>query len=321
MKKILLLDKETLGEGVDLSPFGTLGQVIERGTIKSEEEMLRLANDPLCIDAHILLCNKAPVTAKVLDAFKNLSYVGVFATGVNNVNTAHAAKKGVTLCNVPDYSSDAVAQLVFTFILMSAGNTFSYVKDTQAGEWTHAPSFSMIRYPLTELQGKTLGILGYGNIGKKVARLGLAFGMQVLVHTRTPQQAEGVRFVSRTELLEHSDFLSLNAPLTEQTAHFINEESLCVMKPTAVLINTARGGLVDEHALARALKTGQIACACLDVLQKEPMAKDCALLGLENCLITPHIAWAPLQTRQRLARIAFENLQAFLKGTPQNEVL
>ena len=310
---ILLLDKETLGEGLDFSSLLSLGQVVEGGTIKTEEQFLALLKDPAVKKAEILLCSKAPVTKKVLDAFENLRYVGVFATGYNNADLDALKDKGVALCNVPDYSSAAVAQLVFTFLLMTAGKTHLYTEEVRCGRWITSPSFSMISHRTTELQGKTLGILGYGSIGRQVAALGRAFGMRVIVHTRTAREDPTVTFVSREELLKNSDYLSLNAPLTEKTADFINAESLSLMKRDAVLINTARGGLVNEEDLARALTTGTIAFACLDVLKKEPMDKDCPLYGVKNCLITPHIAWTPVETRGRLLKIAAENLRCFLE--------
>ena len=318
---ILLLDADTLGEGIDLSPFEALGQVFYGGTVKDEQTMLALAAHPQAGGAQAIVCSKAPVTKAVMDAFKNLKYVGVFATGYNNVDIEAAKERGVALCNVPGYSGGAVAQLVFTFILMSAGCTHLYIEETGRGDWISSPSFSMITHKTVELEGKTLGILGYGDIGKRVAALGRAFGMRVIVHTRTPRDDSFVTFVSREALLKESDFLSLNAPLTPKTADFINEESLALMKKSAVLINTARGGLVNEQALAEALKMGRISCACLDVLKSEPMAKDCPLFGLKNCYITPHIAWTPTETRERLSRIAAENLDAFLKGEEKNRVV
>ena len=318
---VLLLDKEAMGEGIDFSPLGAFGTIVDGGNVKTEEQFLEILKDPAAQNAEILLCNKAPVTLQVLAAMPRLRYVGVFATGYNNVDPESLRKRGIALCNVPDYSSSAVAQLVFTFLLMTAGRTHLYVNDVSKGDWMASPSFSMIRYQSTELAGKTLGILGYGSIGKKVASLGTAFGMQVLVHTRTVKNDPHVAFVSREELLKRADFLSLNAPLTPETENFINRESLALMKSSAVLINTARGGLVNEEDLASALKSKKLAFACLDVLKKEPMDKDCPLYGIENCLITPHVAWAPLETRRRLLQVVCENLAAFLDGRVQNRVV
>lgn len=317
---ILLLDKDAMGEGIDFAPLSAFGKVIDGGTVKTEEQFLKLLFGKHLQNTEILLCSKAPVTETVLRALPHLRYVGVFATGYNNVDLDAVKKRGILLCNVPDYSGSAVAQLVFTFILMTAGKTHLYISEVANGDWINSPSFSMLTHKTAELEGKTLGILGYGSIGKKVAALGNAFGMNVLVHTRTVREDPTVTFVSKEDLLKNADYLSLNAPLNAQSAQFINAQSLSLMKKDAVLINTARGGLVDEDALANALKTGQIAAACLDVLQKEPMDQNCPLFGLENCLITPHIAWAPLETRQRLFRIVCENINAFLNGTPQNTV-
>lgn len=318
--KILLLDKTASGEDLDYTPFARFGQVWDCGNCKTEEEMLRLAAHPLYGDAEGILCNKAPMTAAVQKAFPKLRYIGLFATGYNNVDTEQAKKRGIVVCNVPGYSTEAVAQMVFSHILLIASSIDRYTADTRAGKWVNYPVFTMLTHPMEELSGKTLGIFGYGSIGKRVAEIGAAFGMKVLVHTRTERPGCPFPYVDAHTLLSSADYLSLNAPLNAQTARFINEESIREMKDGAVLINTARGGLVDEEALAAALRRGKLRAAGLDVLQSEPMASDCPLLGLPNCHITPHVAWAPGETRKRLLQIVLENLKAFSEGNPRNRV-
>lgn len=318
--KILFFDKPACGEDLSYDAFDRFGQVYDLGMVSSEAQLLKIAADPLYRDAEVLLCNKAPVTAAVQKALPNLRYVGIFATGYNNVDMTEANKSDLTVCNVPGYSTEAVAQLVFALILQIASNVGKYTADTEAGKWVGYPMFSMITHPMEELNGKMLGILGYGNIGKRVAEIGNAFGMNVQICTRTPKAGCPYPFVDRETLLRTSDYLSLNAPLNDGTVQFINEESLSKMKDGAVLINTARGGLIDEAALAKALKCRKLKAAGLDVLQKEPMSPDCPLLGIPNCFITPHVAWTPKETRERLLSVALENLRAFLAGCPRNRV-
>ena len=318
--KILLFDKAACGKDVDYSSLEAFGEIIDLGVVKTEERMLEIAADPRYADAEILLCNKAPVTASVMAAYKNLRYIGVFATGYNNIDIPEAKKRSITVCNVPGYSTDAVAQTVFALILQIASCTDAYTRDTREGKWVNYPIFSMLTHESVELRGKTLGILGYGAIGKKVAQIGDAFGMRVIVCTRTERPDCPFPYVDKDALLTESDYLSLNAPLNAGTENFINTESIAKMKTGAVLINTARGGLVDEQALADALQSGKLKAAGLDVLRSEPMAPDCPLLGLENCHITPHVAWAAKETRQRLIYIVADNLRAYLGGSPQNVV-
>ncbi len=318
--KILFLDRPACGEDLDYGVLSEMGEVFDLGTVQKEEQLLKIAANPLYRDAEILLCNKAPVTAEVQRALPNLRYIGVFATGYNNVDMREANRRDLAVCNVPGYSTEAVAQLVFAMILQIASNLRAYTEDTEQGAWVRYPLFSMITHPMEELQGKTLGILGYGNIGKRVADIGAAFGMNVQICTRTKKENCPYPYVDRETLLKSSDYLSLNAPLNSDTASFINKESISKMKDGAVLINTARGGLVDEEALAKALTDGKLRAAGLDVLREEPMSPHCPLLGLKNCFITPHIAWTPKETRIRLLKIAADNLRSFLAGTPQNRV-
>ncbi|MBQ9469123.1 MAG: D-2-hydroxyacid dehydrogenase [Clostridia bacterium] len=318
--KILFLDRPACKDDISYGELFSFGEVFDAGMVKTEERFLEILDETEYSSCEVLFCNKAPVTARVMEKMPRLRYVGVFATGYNNIDVGEAHARGITVTNVPGYSTDAVAQLVFALILEISVNTGKYTEDTRRGDWTRYPIFSMLTHDIVELRGKTLGVLGYGNIGKKVAAIGNAFGMRVIVCTRTERPGCPYPYVSRDELLRESDYLSLNAPLNEGTARFIDDRSLEKMKKSAVLINTARGGLVDEEALARALKSGALRAAGLDVLNKEPMSPDCPLLGLPNCFITPHIGWAPYETRQRLVKTVAENLRAFLAGTPVNTV-
>lgn len=273
-----------------------------------------------CIgDSKAVFLSKVALTAEIFDACPALSYVGVMATGYNNIDVAAARARGITVTNVPDYSSDAVAQMTLSYLLQAATNLIAYTSSTANGDWTRAKIFCYYPYPMQELAGKTLGLLGLGNIGLKVAKAAEALGMRVIYHTRN-QKDVPYEFVSRDRLFSESDFLSLHCPLTPETAKVINADTLGRMKKTAYLFNTARGGLVDEKALADALNHGLIAGFAADVLETEPQREDCPLIGAKNCLLTPHVAWAPLETRKRLVGILFDNFEAYLKGEKKNVV-
>ena len=266
-----------------------------------------------------VIINKTVINKNVINACPQLKYIGLFATGYNNVDTEYASAKGITVCNVAGYSTDSVAKHVLSFILYTAeslGNYFSSVSD---GDWIKSKVFCYYPYRLNEIKGKTLGILGYGSIGKRVAEIANVFGMNIIVHSRRNNCAP-YRFVSIDELFKESDYLTVHCPLNAETEHIVNSEKLSLMKKDAVLINTARGGVVDENALAQALREKRIYAACVDTVSVEPMRADCPLYGLDNCYITPHIAWAAKETRQRLVNIAAENVKAFLEGKPQNKV-
>ena len=266
-----------------------------------------------------IFLNKINITEDILSSCPNLKYIGVLATGYNVIDLEACRRRNITVTNIPAYSTDSVAQHVFAFILNFTNHVALHNQSVQRGDWQKCPDFCYWNAPLSELAGKTLGIFGYGNIGKKVTSLARAFGMNVICCTRTPREGmpEPVTF---EELCRRSDFISLHAPLTPQTTHIINKESLSLMKKSAYLINTARGGFVVEAELAQSLKEGKIAGYAADVLESEPMSKDCPLLNAPNCVITPHIAWAPLETRARLQNIAYENLKAFIEGNPVNVV-
>ena len=270
-------------------------------------------------DSDAIFLNKIQITKEILSACPNLKYIGVLATGYNVIDLDAAREQGIVVTNIPAYSTDSVAQHVFSFILYFTNQVAQHSASVMNGDWVKCPDFCYWNSSLSELAGKTLGIFGYGHIGSRVAQIGKAFGMKVICCTRTtkPDMPEQVDFET---LLRCSDFLTLHAPLTPQTTNIINKDSLALMKPSAYLINTARGGFIVEKDLAECLNAGKIAGFAADVLLQEPMAKDNPLLGAKNCIITPHIAWAPYETRKRLQGIAEENLKAWLDGKPVNVV-
>ncbi|MDE7082152.1 MAG: D-2-hydroxyacid dehydrogenase [Clostridia bacterium] len=301
-------------DDVDFSVFEGLGEVKYFGEIPREELFA------LCADRDALIVNKVEVDEALLAACPDLKYVGTFATGYNVVDIEACRRRGVTVCNAPDYSTHSVSQLVFALLLNFYGKIAEYTSSVAAGDWTRSKTFCYFPYPTYELHGKTFGVFGYGNIGKSVAQIAAAFGANVVVSTRTPPKDCPYESVSFEELLKRSDIVSLHCPLNEKTAKLIDGKALSLMKKNAVLINTARGGLVDEAALAKALNEGRIAGACLDTVAVEPMLADNPLLGAKNCLITPHIGWTPRETRQRLLGIVAGNLKAYIDGKPRNVV-
>lgn len=271
-------------------------------------------------DADIVLCNKVLITPEVMDACPNIKYIGLFATGFNNVDIAYAAKKGIPVCNAGQYSTNAVAQQTFAYILDHFSKIRDYDKAVRNGEWERSPAFSYFPIPTAELAGKTLSIVGYGSIGRKVAEIGHAFGMNIVVSTRTMPADCPYEVTDMLTAAEKADVLTFHCPLTEQTKGIIGKELLSHMKPSAMLINTARGGIVNEPELADALRNGTISAAYADVLEKEPMSPDTPLKNIPNCIITPHTAWAPLETRQRLVDIVCDNIRAWQNGSPKNKV-
>lgn len=271
-------------------------------------------------DCEIVITNKTPLRRELLETLPKLRYVGLLSTGFNIVDWEYCKEKGIPVCNIPSYSTSAVAQLVFALILEHTNAVSLHSNSVHSGEWSECKDFCYWKTPLTELGGKTMGIIGFGKIGKAVAKIAVAFGMKVIASTNHPAPFENVEFCGRDELLEMSDFVSIHCPLTPATEGMVNSEFLSKMKKTAILINTSRGQVVDENALADALKNGVIAGAGLDVMTTEPPSKDNPLFGIENCYITPHIAWAGFETRERLMSICEENIKAFLDGSPINTV-
>ena len=312
--KTVILDKCTVTKGdVDLSLLEQFGE-IEYYDMLPKQEIIKVLQG-----AQAVVCNKSVIDREIID-LTELKFIGVFATGYNNIDIEYAKQKGIVVCNVPGYSTDSVTQVTFSFILELASSTSKYVSSVANGDWKRASQFSYFSYPINEIHGKTLGIYGLGTIGMSVARIAQGFGMRVISYTRTPKQVSGVEIVTEKQLFEQSDFLTFHCPLTERTAKIVNEHTLSLMKPTAFIINTARGGIVDEQALAEALMSKKIAGAALDVLTHEPMAADCPLFGVENCIITPHIAWASIESRTRLIDKVAQNLRAFCDGEPINIV-
>ena len=314
--KIAVLDWYTVNISGDIpvSQLEELGEVRVIPLTKPEETAANIG------DADIVLCNKVLITREVMDACPNIKYIGLFATGYNNVDTAYAAEKGITVCNAGQYSTNAVAQQTFAYIL----DRFSRIRDYDAavkdGQWERSPAFSYFPIPTSELAGRTLSIIGYGSIGRKVAEIGHAFGMNIVVSTRTAPADCPYEVTDLFTAAEKADVLTFHCPLTEQTKGIVNSELLSRMKSSAMLINTARGGIVSEPDLAAALNSGTIAAAYLDVLDKEPMSPDTPLKTAKNCTITPHTAWAPFETRQRLVDIVCSNIRAWQNGSPVNKV-
>ena len=314
MKKLTILDGHAVNPG-DL-PWNFLDGIIDYKVYErtAPEQVIERIGD-----SDAIFLNKIQITKEIFDSCPNLKYIGVLATGYNVIDLEAARAHGVTVTNIPAYSTDSVAQHVFAFILYFTNQVAQHSASVMSGDWVKCRDFCFWDGSLSELAGKTLGIFGYGNIGKRVSEIANAFGMKVICCTRTPK--EGMpEAVSFEELLKRSDFLTLHAPLTDKTKNIINKESLSLMKKSAYLINTARGGFVVEKDLAECLNNGGIAGYAADVLLQEPMASDCPLLKAKNCIITPHIAWAPRETRKRLQGIAEENLKAWLNGKPVNVV-
>lgn len=313
--KIVMLEAATVSRNdVSFDDIYALGEVTEYPLTPDDKIVEYIGN------AQAVLCNKTLLTAEVLEKCPELEYIGECATGFNNIDIEAAKRLGITVCNVPAYSDGAVAQQVFSFILHFASRVADYNRFVSEKGWINSPSFAPIEFPTIELAGKTLGIIGFGRIGKTVAGIASAFGMKVIVNTRTVRNEEGVEFVSFEELMKRSDFITLHCPLTPETNGLVDMNALKLCKPSAVLINTSRGPVVNEHDLAKALESGIIAGAGLDVLSTEPMAADCPLFGAENCVITPHVAWAPRETRVRLMKTVADNLAAYISGKPVNKV-
>lgn len=314
--KIAVLDWQTVSCSGDISPdaLSEFGYVRIYPLTSPEETAAHIA------DAEIVLCNKVLITPEVMDACPSVKYVGLFATGYNNVDVKAAAERGIAVCNAGEYSTNAVAQLTFSYILDRFSRVRDYDSAVRKGEWESSPTFSYFPIPTDEIAGKTLAVVGYGSIGRTVARIGAAFGMRVIINTRTVPADCPYEVTDLRSAVSQADVITFHCPLTEQTKGMVNSELLGLMKPSAVLINTSRGGVVCEADLAAALKNGTISAAYLDVLDREPMSPDTPLKGIPECTITPHIAWAPLETRRRLMDIVCGNIRAWISGAPVNKV-
>lgn len=313
---IVVLDGGTTNPG-DLSwaPLEALGRVTVYDSTPADCVVKRAQ------DSEALIVNRIVLNRAVLDALPKLRYIGTLATGYNTIDVRAAREKGVTVCNVPLYCVETVAQLTLALLLALCNRVEQLSAVTRSGGWNDAVEATHTTAPILELSGKTLGILGFGNIGRAVAQLGLALGMRVLVHSRTQRALPaGCTWCGFETLFETADVVSLHCPLTDETRGIVGASVLARMKPTALLINTARGALVDENALADALNSGRLAGAGLDVMAEEPPRPDHPLLTAKNCLITPHIAWASREARLRLIDAVAGNLRAFLAGQPVNVV-
>lgn len=301
---IVIFDGYTINPG-DLS-WDKLDALCDKLTVfdsTSEDKALsRLTGN------EILMTSKCPITRELMENIPQLKYIGCTATGYNNIDVEAAADLGIAVTNIPAYSTDAVAQHTIALMLELSNHVGLHNASVQEGQWSDNEYFCYWKKSVTLLTGKSLGIIGYGAIGKRVAQIARALGMEINIFSQDPAGAM------------KSDFVSLHCPLTRENRHMVNTEFLVNMKPGAILINTARGGLVDERALADAIKAGFIAGAALDVLEQEPPAKDCPLIGLDNCIITPHIAWSPKEMRQAVIDILAENLESWLAGGMKNRV-
>jgi glycerate dehydrogenase len=320
MIKIVVLDGYTLNPGdLTWNALKDLGEltVFDRTEKKLPDTLKAIGN------AEIVITNKTPLTREIMERTPRVKYIGVLATGYNVVDIEAAREMGITVTNIPGYGTASVAQFTFGLLLEMCHHIGSHNEAVKNGQWAGNPDFCFWNYPLIELAGKTMGIIGFGRIGQSVAKIAQAFGMQVLAYDRTwdkTLESETCRFASLDELLAFSDVISLHCPLNTETEGLINKETLSIMKTGVMIINTARGPLINEEDLCHALNSGKVAGAALDVVSVEPIDGNNPLLKAKNCLITPHIAWAPKEARERLMRIAVDNLSAFLSQTPQNVV-
>jgi len=315
MTKIVVTDGYTLNPG-DLSwePIAALGELTVYDRTKPDEIVER------CAAAQIVLTNKVPFNEAVINQLPKLKMIGVTATGYNIIDMQAAAKNGVVVCNVPAYGTDSVAQHTIALLLELTNQVGKHAASVAAGAWVKAPDFSYKLAPITELAGKTMGIVGWGNIGQQTARIAQAFGMELLYYNPSKKENAFAPWASLPELFAKSDFISLHCPLKPDNMGFVNNELLKVMKPSACIINTSRGPLINEQHLADALNAGQIAGAALDVLSTEPPSADNPLLSAKNCIITPHNAWISNEARQRVMDVTIKNVEAFLKGAAVNRV-
>lgn len=313
--KIVILDANTVNPG-DLSwhPLDDMGDLVVYERTAPDEVVER------CKGAAVVLTNKVVLDAEVLNQLPHLSYIGVLATGYNVVDLEVASRQSITVTNIPAYSTNSVAQMVWAHILNITNRVGYYAQENTRGRWTANNDFCYYDFTHTELAGKTMGVVGLGNTGMATAHIAQAFGMNVLAYTSKSELPEGMEKATLDELFKKCDIISLHCPLTPETKGLVNSERLSCMKPTAILINTSRGPVVDEAAVAEALNQGRIAAFGADVVSIEPAKKDNPLLAAKNCFLTPHIAWATKEARQRLIDICIQNVKAFIKGKAVNVV-
>ena len=313
--RIVLTDAQTVvDELVTTDCLREFGEVVSHGLLRYEEVAEAIA------DADIVLCNKTLLDSHTLRLAKQLKYIGIFATGYNNIDIDYCRAHGITVCNAGSYSTQSVAQQTFALILAYYNQIAAYDRYVKDGRWKRSPTFSPFVYPLNELMGKTLGIVGLGAIGQEVAAIANAFKMRVIGYNRSVKNVPNVEQVSFERLLSESDIVSVHCPLNADSEDLFNKDTFSKMKKGSLFVNTARGGVVVEQDLYDALESEHLGGACLDVLRVEPMEEDCLLMEAKNCIITPHVAWAPLETRQRLMGIVADNIRNFLNGTPTHVV-
>lgn len=313
--KIVVTDAQTITKGdISLDYLKKYGETVIYPLTEPELISERLS------DADAVICNKTPLNRKTLAGAEKLRYIGLFATGYNNIDIEYCKEKGITVCNAGSYSTNAVAQHTFALILEHYTKAGKYNSFVQQGGWKNSPTFSPFVYDINELYGKTIGIVGYGSIGRAVGKIASAFGMNILAYSRSYKEVEGGRFCPLDVLLENSDIVTVHCPLNKDSEKMFTKSAFDKMKKGAFFVNTSRGGVISEEDLRDALESGRLSGAGIDVLETEPMKADCCLLNVENCIITPHIAWAHYETRIRLMEIVENNLKLFINGSPINVV-
>lgn len=318
--KIVVLDGYALNPGdISWQALSVMGEtaIYDRTSYTDQEEIIARIGE-----AQAIFTNKTPITEEILTACPSIEYIGVLATGYNVVDVEAAKKRGIPVTNVPSYGTDAVAQFTFALLLEITSQVGLHNQSVHDGDWQKSKDFTYWKSPLMELSGKTLGLLGYGAIAHTVAEIAHAFQMKVIYYNHRPKQpqADWIAQVSLEELYRQSDIISLHIPQMSETEKMIDAEAIRKMKDHAILLNTSRGGLLDEAAVAEALNNGNLAALGADVVSKEPIEADNPLLQAKNCYLTPHIAWAPVEARERLMKIAVANFQSFLSGNVENQV-
>lgn len=313
--KIVVTDAKTIASDKSFfEPIKELGDLVLYDLSSPEEIKERIT------DCDVILCNKNVYNEENLKYAKNLKYIGLFATGFNNIDIKYCKENNIAVCNAGSYSTKGVAQHTFSLILNHFSKVREYANFCEAGGWQKSDVFSPFVYDMNEIDGKTIGIVGIGNIGMEVARLANAFGMKVLAYARTPKNIEGVEFVSLDTLVSSADVVTVHCPLNEQSSKMFNKELFMKFKKNALFVNTARGGVMDEEALLWALNNDVIGAAAIDCLTIEPMDRECVLMNAKNITFTPHVAWAMKETRERLLGIVCDNIRNYFNGTPTNKV-
>lgn len=323
MKKAVILDGYTLNPGdLNWDKFKQIAdfEIYDRTSFSEEDAPLIVER---ATDADIIITNKTPLTAEIMEELPQLEYIGVLATGFNVVDIEAAKERNITVTNIPSYGTESVAQAALALLLEVCNRVGSHNKAVKQGQWQNSVDWTFWNHPLIELSGKTMGIIGYGRIGQATSRIAQAFGMNVLAYNRTREkvvETENVKYASLDKLYEQSDVIMLHCPLTEENEEMIRKETIQKMKDGVIIINNARGPLINEQDLADALNSGKVAAAGVDVVSKEPIEASNPLLTAKNCIITPHIAWATAEARGRLLDMAVNNLQKYLQGEAINVV-